>query len=67
MEPRPPQFVNPHAEIAMLTQRVKAEGAVDSEVESFKAILAQLDNHTISSDEAVREAQRIVDKRQNYH
>lgn len=50
-----------------LKQQVQQEGNVDSEIHMFETIIHKLKTHEISGEEAIFQADNIVNRRQNYH
>jgi hypothetical protein len=65
--------VNPKAyndaiiQIKAFEFQVQQEGNVDSEIDAFEGIIQSLTLKQISPEQALLDAQRIIDKRQNYH
>jgi hypothetical protein len=53
--------------INALKQQVQQEGNVDSEIHMFEIIIHKLETHEISGEEAISQAEHIVNRRQNYH
>ena len=53
--------------IKVLEQQVQQEGNVDSEISLFEEIMRKLLSNELTPNEAIIQAQNIIDRRQNYH
>jgi hypothetical protein len=53
--------------VTALRQQVQQEGNVDSEIHMFDTIIHKLETHEITGEEAISQADYIVNRRQNYH
>lgn len=53
--------------VKALEQQVQQGGNVDSEVHMFETIIHKLETREISEEEAISQAEYIVNRRQNYH
>lgn len=55
------------SQLQALKQRVLREGSVDSEKSQFDMLIAGCANGTLDPNEALKQANYIIDHRQDYH
>ncbi|MDP2629552.1 MAG: hypothetical protein Q8P45_02515 [Candidatus Harrisonbacteria bacterium] len=63
-----PGIIDPAAAVEEIRMRVMQMGANDSEMESFNTIIAKLKGGGYENpEEAIEDAQKILDSKQDYH
>lgn len=55
------------AEITMILQQICQMGAVDSEPDTLRRIIKQMEEDKLSPEEAVQAARKLESERQDYH